>query len=159
MVRNVLEVVYKEVRGLHQAAYILAVFTLGSQLLALVRDRLLAGQFGAGIELDLYYTAFRVPDLLYVLFASTLSVYVLIPFVADRIKGTDSSAARNLLSQIFTLFLIGYTGLAFVLAVLAPWYVQLLFPGFSGHEGELVLLMRVLLLQPLFLGISSLLRR
>ena len=46
MVRNVLEVVYKEVRGLHQAAYILAVFTLGSQLLALVRDRLLAGQFG-----------------------------------------------------------------------------------------------------------------
>ena len=73
MVQKVLHIVYKEIRGLHQAAYILAFFTFGSQLLALVRDRLLAHQFGAGIELDLYYTAFRIPDFLYVLFASTLS--------------------------------------------------------------------------------------
>ena len=47
MVRRVLEAVYREVRGLHQAAYVLAVFTFISQILALVRDRLLAHHFGA----------------------------------------------------------------------------------------------------------------
>ena len=66
MVRGVLNMVYKEVRGLHQAAYVLAFFAFGSQILALVRDRMLAHTFGAGYELDIYYAAFRIPDLLFV---------------------------------------------------------------------------------------------
>ncbi len=157
MVQGVLKVVYKEVRGLHQAAYVLAVFTFGSQLLALIRDRLLAHKFGASSDLDLYYTAFRIPDLLYVLFASTLSVYVLIPFVADRIQGTDSTKARALLSQIFSLFLIGYSALALLIGIFAPYIVLVLFPGFSAQSETLVLMIRILLMQPFLLGISSLL--
>lgn len=157
MVQRVLNVVYKEVRGLHQAAYVLAIFTFGSQILALVRDRLLAHEFGAGAELDLYYTAFRIPDLLYVLFASTLSVYVLIPFVAERVSGIDASRARSLLSQIFSLFLIVYASLALLIALFAPQIVPLFFPGFEGQEETLATLMRILLLQPFLLGISSLL--
>lgn len=157
MVQSVLNIVYREVRGLHQAAYILAVFTFGSQLLALIRDRLLAHQFGAGIELDLYYTAFRIPDVLYVIFASTLSVYVLIPFVAERVGGGKAESARNLLSQIFSLFLIAYSLIALVAILFAPEIVRYLFPGFIDHAETLSTLMRILLLQPLFLGISSLL--
>ncbi len=157
MVQKLFQLVYKEVRGLHQAAYVLALFTLGSQLLALVRDRLLAHQFGAGIELDLYYTAFRIPDFLYVLFASTLSVYVLIPCIAKRMEGDTSRYAQHLLSQIFSLFLIVYVGIASVAIVCAPLIVEQFFPGFVAERDTLVLLMRILLLQPLLLGISSLL--
>lgn len=157
MVQRVLNIVYKEVRGLHQAAYILALFTFGSQLLALIRDRLLAHQFGAGIELDLYYTAFRIPDFLYVLFASTLSVYVLIPFIAKRIDEHSYEDARHLLSQIFSLFLIVYSVCAFVAMVFAPQIVHHFFPGFAGQADTLVMLMRILLVQPLLLGVSSLL--
>lgn len=157
MVDRVFKIMFREVRGLHQAAYVLAILTFGSQILALIRDRLLAHEFGAGIELDLYYTAFRIPDVLYVLFASTLSVYVLIPFVAERINGTDATRARNLLSQIFTLFLVTYSVLALVSVIFAPHIVTYIFPGFSGNEETLVLLMRILLFQPFFLGISSLL--
>ncbi len=156
MVRTVLSAVYTEIRGLHQAAYILAVFTLGSQVLALVRDRLLAHQFGAGIELDLYYTAFRIPDFLYVLFASTLSVYVLIPFVAEYTSREGSGRARALLSQVFTLFLVGYTVLALLVVVCIPYMVTYLFPGFEGNADTLVALIRILMIQPLFLGLSSL---
>lgn len=156
MVARFFEALYKEVKGLHQAAYVLAAFTLGSQVLALVRDRLLAHQFGAGNSLDLYYAAFRVPDLLYVLFASTLSVYVLIPFVAERVSSRDSSKAKLLLSQIFTLFTLSYTILAFLTILIAPYVVPYLFPGFEHETETLILLLRVLLLQPLFLGLSSL---
>ena len=65
MVRWILERIAAPVRGLHQAAYLLAALTLASQLLALLRDRVFAHTFGAGEVLDLYYAAFRVPDLVF----------------------------------------------------------------------------------------------
>lgn len=155
MVRRVFDIVYKEVQGLHQAAYVLGGFAFGSQILALVRDRLLAHEFGAGATLDIYYAAFRIPDLLYVLFASTLSVYVLVPFVARARKEGGSAQAKKLLANVFTLFLIAYSAAALLMLVFAPYILPRLFPGISDQ----VLLLdttQVLLLQPLFLGISSL---
>jgi putative peptidoglycan lipid II flippase len=156
MVTRVINLLYREVRGLHQAAYILALFALASQILALVRDRLLAHQFGAGSELDIYYAAFRVPDILFVLFASVLSVYVLLPFVT-KAREVDEASAQAILSQLFTLFLLMYAVVAAAAFLLAPFVITWLFPGFTpdAHD-ETVVLMRILLLQPFLLGISSL---
>lgn len=156
MVKRVFNFVYQEVRGLHQAAYVLALFAIGSQILAVVRDRLLAHTFGAGTELDLYYAAFRIPDLLFVLFASVLSIYVLLPFVNSYTENKGEAAGKCVLSQVFTLFLFVYVITAGVLAVTAPWYVHFVFPGFVEQSTELVTLLRILLLQPFLLGISSL---
>ncbi|MBY0537915.1 oligosaccharide flippase family protein [Patescibacteria group bacterium] len=157
MVTRVLNLFYREIRGLHQAAYVLALFALASQVLAIVRDRLLASQFGAGTELDIYYAAFRIPDLLFVLFASVLSVYVLLPFVT-RAQTESNQAAQAVLSQMFTLFLLGYVLIAGITFVVAPLLSSYLFPGFSPEaQAEAVMLLRILLLQPLLLGISSLL--
>ena len=130
MVRRVFHFVYREVRGLHQAAYILALFAFGSQLLAIVRDRLLAHTFGAGRELDLYYTAFRIPDLLFVLFSSVLSIYVLLPFVNKAIEQKGTDAGKQLLSQVFTVFLVGYSILAVILSIGAPFILPKLFPDY-----------------------------
>lgn len=157
MVKRVLRFVYSEIRGLHQAAYLLALFAVGSQLLALVRDRLLAHNFGAGNELDLYYTAFRIPDLLFALFASVLSIYVLLPFVAKAKAESGSQAGSNILSQMFTLFAIIYVLVAILIFIFAPYLVKVLFPGFAGDSETLILLLRILMLQPFLLGISSLL--
>lgn len=156
MVKHVFNFVYREVRGLHQAAYVLALFALASQVLAIVRDRLLAHTFGAGGELDLYYAAFRVPDLLFVLFASALSVFVLLPFVVQKTAQESTSEGTRVLSQMFTLFLVVYSMLALLLAVFAPLYVTHLFPGLAASTDTLTTLLRILLLQPLLLGISSL---
>ena len=157
MVTRVLNLFYREIRGLHQAAYILALFALASQILAIVRDRILAHQFGAGSELDVYYAAFRIPDLLFVLFASVLSVYVLLPFVT-KAKTTSDKAAQSVLSQMFSLFLVGYIVIAAVTFLAAPAMASFIFPGFPPEaQREAVMLLRILLLQPLLLGISSLL--
>ncbi len=158
MVQRVINLMVKEVRGLHQAAYLLALFAFASQLLAIVRDRLLAHTFGAGAELDMYYAAFRVPDLLFVLFASALSVYVLLPFVAKATQESGAKEGSAVLSQMFTLFLVGYALLSAVLVATAPWYTPVLYPGLTPDAQALVtVLSQILLLQPLFLGISSLL--
>lgn len=56
------------------AALVIAVFGVASRLLGFVRDRILAGTFGAGDVLDAYYAAFRIPDFLYgLLVAGALS--------------------------------------------------------------------------------------
>jgi putative peptidoglycan lipid II flippase len=157
MVTRVINLFYREVRGLHQAAYVLALFALASQILAVVRDRLLAHQFGAGPELDMYYAAFRIPDLLYVLFASVLSVYVLLPFVS-RARTESEAAGKEILSQMLTFFLLSYGLIALGALVTAPYLVSFLFPGFTlATQVHVVLLMRILLLQPFLLGLSSLL--
>jgi len=81
MIKGILKKLHKEVDGLHDAAYLLAVFALGSHILALLRDRLFAHFFGAGATLDLYYAAFRIPDFIFVSVASMVSLFVLIPFI------------------------------------------------------------------------------
>jgi putative peptidoglycan lipid II flippase len=156
MVRRALSLMYSEIRGLHQAAYLLALFALGSQLLAIVRDRTLAHTFGAGSELDLYYAAFRIPDILFVLFVSVLSVYVLLPFV-DRARAVSGNAAgARVLGQFFTLFLYVYVLAAGVLFVCVPLLIPWLFPGLTTDAATLTLLTRIMLLQPFLLGLSTL---
>src|SRR3989338_7976545 len=81
MVKNILNFLNREITGLHQAAYLLGFFAICSQVLALFRDRMLASQFGAGDTLDLYYSAFRIPDILFATVASIVSISVLIPFL------------------------------------------------------------------------------
>ena len=51
-----------ETKSISSASLILAASYLFSAVLGLLRDRLLAGTFGAGSELDVYYTAFVIPD-------------------------------------------------------------------------------------------------
>jgi len=155
MVRRALTFMYSEIRGLHQAAFLLALFAFGSQLLAIVRDRTLAHTFGAGVELDIYYAAFRIPDVLFVIFVSALSVYVLLPFIERAREGRGESAAGHILSQCFTLFTFAYSGVIVLLVVTAPFLVDWLFPGLAAHHDELVTILRILLLQPLLLGIST----
>jgi putative peptidoglycan lipid II flippase len=143
------------VRGLHQAAYLLAALTLASQALALLRDRTFAHSFGAGEVLDLYYAAFRVPDLVFALVSSLVSAYVLIP----RITGMDREATRRLLSESAT-FLFGIGGvICVILAFLMPQFLSFLYPNFaaSPYHAEFVLLARILLLQPILLGLSGIL--
>jgi peptidoglycan biosynthesis protein MviN/MurJ (putative lipid II flippase) len=51
--------------SINSAALVIAAAGILSRMLGLVRDRILAAKFGAGDALDVYYAAFRVPDLIY----------------------------------------------------------------------------------------------
>lgn len=142
------------VRGLHQAAYVIAGFALGSQLLALVRDRLLAAQFGAGHTLDLYYTAFRIPDFLFATVASLLSLYALLP-VLSRLEQSHPVKLLAFLRGALLVFFVAMGAVALVLFAFVPTLVHLIAPGIT--DPALVPLVRILLLQPIFLGASNIL--
>ncbi len=158
MVKRFLSFLNSEISGLHQAAYLLGFFAICSQVLALFRDRILASHFGAGNTLDLYYSAFRIPDILFVTVASIVSVSVLIPFLMERSE-KGKHEAKEFIDTVFSfffLFMIAVGALAFATA---PYFLAKLFPGFAKGSsfGDLVTLTRILLLSPAFLGFSNLL--
>ena len=159
MVRKIINTFASPVLGLHQAAYLLAGLTLASQLLSLLRDRIFAHIFGAGEVLDLYYAAFKIPDLVFTLVVSLVSAYVLIPRITDLFTENKKEQVRELLSQMTGFLLITGGIICLIVALFAPSILFFLFPTFlnSVHASEFVFLTRLLLLQPILLGLSSIL--
>ncbi len=151
--RKLVQLITKEISGLHEAAYLLGFSALFSQVLALVRDRLFASQFGAGAVLDVYYASFRVPDLVFAIVSSMVSVSVLAPFLAKKMAENDGET-RKFLNSIFTLFSLSITLICGLLYILMPMIASYAFKGLE--DGNLfVSLTRILLLSPIFLGISN----
>jgi putative peptidoglycan lipid II flippase len=147
----------RETRGMHQAAYILAAFALASQFIGLFRDRILAFEFGAGHTLDLYYAAFRVPDLLFATVASLFSIYALLP-ILSRLEEEQEGLMMSFLRNTLWVFFAGMSFISLILYALAPVLAPLIAPGLAttaASSASLILLMRILLLQPILLGASN----
>jgi putative peptidoglycan lipid II flippase len=155
MVRRFLNKLSTPIRGLHQAAYVLAGLTLASSALALLRDRTFAHTFGAGPILDIYYAAFKVPDLVFALVSSLVSAYILIP----RITGASKEDAGEFLSESLTFLAIGGGIICLVLGIFAPHLLFAIYPAYanSPYRAGFILLARLLLIQPILLGISGVL--
>ncbi len=153
--RYALRFLSSEVRGLQAAASVLAMSALLSSLLALVRDRLLAHEFGASTALDIYYAAFRVPDLIFVATGALVSVYMIIPELARR----SDESQRDYIDTIVAGFSVLAVIVCSIAILLAPMIVQMLFPQLvaNGHEDIVVAMTRIMMLQPILLGLSNIL--
>lgn len=158
MPKKFFALINKEFNGLHEAALLLGLSAFLSQLLALLRDHLLAGTFGASTTLDVYYAAFRIPDLVYATIASFVSVTVLIPFLIGKLEQHDKIGAKRLMDSVFTVFCVAMVIVSALLYWLMPWLAKMTAPGFSPEaQAQLVSFSRILLWSPFFLGISNLL--
>jgi len=158
MVSALIKIISQKTNGVKQAAFFIGFFVLLSQILALVRDRLLAYYIGPGEALDVYYAAFRIPDILFVTVASLISVASVVPHFTERhLKDGNDGAAKKLLDSLFTFFVffLGFSGI--VLYIFMPQIVGIIVPGFSEEQIiKTISLSRVMLLSPLLLGISNL---
>jgi len=153
MVKRIFELLNKEIRGLHEAAYLLAFFSFLSQILALVRDRLFAHMFGAGHALDTYYAAFKIPDLIFACIASIVSISVLVPFLVERF-GKSHQEEKQFINSIFSIFAAIIIMVSLVVFIFTPELLRYIYPTFGSYD-ELIVLTRILLLQPIFLGVSN----
>ena len=103
MVKRTIQTITSKISGLGEAAFWLSLFGLFSQILALFRDRLLAHNFGAGEELDIYYAAFKIPDLAFVTVASLVSISALVPLFAKK-ETEGERHLKDATDSIFTVF-------------------------------------------------------
>lgn len=136
---------------------LLAASQLVSRALGVWRDHLFAQAFGTtgeGIfQLDLYYAAFRLPDLVYslLIFGALSAAFVpLITELKDRER--ENQFASNVLNVLF----IAVLALSVIIFVLAEPLTRLITPGFGPEQITLTAeLLRIQLLAPLFFTLSA----
>ncbi len=141
-------------RFLPQGAILLSILTFTAYAMGLVRDRLFARTYGAGVELDAYNAAFVLPELaLDVLVASGLTA----PFVPvfTSLARSAADAVPRFAQTVLTLAVMVMSASSLLLLILAPATVRLVAPGFDESSQALYLdLYRLMLLTPIIFGAS-----
>ncbi|MBK9704225.1 MAG: murein biosynthesis integral membrane protein MurJ [Betaproteobacteria bacterium] len=133
--------------------------TLLSRVTGLVRESLKATAFGAGVQMDAFEAAFRLPNILRRLFAEGAFSQAFVPIFAEYRRQRGETETRDLVSRVGTL-------LAFVLLLVtaigvlaAPWLVYALAAGFARTPGKVELtaqMIRIVFPYLLFVSLVSL---
>lgn len=136
---------------------LLAIFSLASVLLGIVRDRLLAVYVGVGPTLDVYNAAFRLPDLAYGVFLAFITAGTVVPFLTKENKDGKLIEAEKRFTSLLFFFSLLMTIIIIMVIMTISFYAKLIVPGFSPEQvQEFIFATRILMFQPLLLGISSL---
>lgn len=138
-----------------KGAFIIAIFYIINGAMALLRNGLLAGKFGAERNLDIYYAAFRIPDFLYaILIAGALSA-ALIPLFVEKLN-ISKEKAWEFSSKVLSVFALILLAGAIITIIFAPFLAKLIAPGFSlTHQKMVANLTRIMMIQPILLGLSN----
>lgn len=123
-------------RGLLQSTSVVSGMTLVSRVLGLVRDVVLARFFGAGIVMDAFIVANRIPNMLRRFFAEGAFSQGFVPVMARYREQHDHAEARGLVDAVagtlgLVLFVITLVGV-----IAAPLLVLVVAPGFVGENGR-----------------------
>jgi len=149
-----------KVNSITAAALLVAFSSIVSRFLGIFRDRILAGQFGAGDTLDIYYAAFRIPDLIFnLLILGALSagfVPVFSSLINHKFEFKSNKQAWELASNILNIIAVNLIIIAGLGIIFSPFIIKLITPGFSSEKLNLAdSLTRIMFLSPIFLGISA----
>src|SRR5512142_2500741 len=102
------------------AALVISVAGVLSRVLGLIRDRILASHFGAGDTLDVYYAAFRVPDLIYNLLILGALSAAFIPIFTSLVAKDEQDEAWELVNVFLTTAILFLLIVAGIFAIFAP---------------------------------------
>jgi putative peptidoglycan lipid II flippase len=143
-------------RVLANASLILTIAALASRLLGWIRLLVIGSQFGATSQLDAYFAAFRIPDAIFQLVVAGALSAALIPVFSSYRAREDEREAWRLASSVINLVLVALAVFSAIMAILAPWVVPIIAPGFDGPTTALtVRLTRLMLLSPVFVGMGA----
>ena len=143
-------------RTIAKAGLIVTAAFFLSRVLGWVRLVVITNVFGARADLDAYFAAFRVPDLLFQLVAAGALSSALIPILAGLFARDEEARAWRVVSTVMNVLMVGLLGLSVAVAVFAPQIVPLVTPGFDVVNTELtVRLTRIMLLSPVLLALGA----
>ncbi|HLB57232.1 MAG TPA: lipid II flippase MurJ, partial [Gammaproteobacteria bacterium] len=121
----------------------------------MVRNQLLAYEYGASNVTDAYYAAFRLPDLVSnTLFVGALSVAFIPVFVEFLSQGDETLEHKHwdVANSMLNILLIGISVLIIALMIFAPSVMRVMTPGFDAPTLALsVSLTRFMLIGVFFL--------
>jgi len=125
-----------------------------SRLLGLVREIVLARQFGTSEAFSAYVSAFRIPDLLFLVVMAGAFGSAFIPVFSGFLGDGEDESAWNLASVILNVSGVLVMVTAAVAWIFAPELVRYVVAPEASKAAQQITLdcMRILLLSPVFLG-------
>jgi putative peptidoglycan lipid II flippase len=133
--------------------------TLLSRVSGLLRETLKATIFGAGVQMDAFEAAFRLPNLLRRLFGEGAFSQAFVPILAEYRRKRGLDATRQLVGNVSTLLAVVLIALSIAGSLAAPWLVYLLAGGFAKTPGKVELtadMIRIVFPYILFVSLVSL---
>ena len=138
-------------------AILITGFSFLSKIFALLRERLIAHNFGASQISDIYYAAFRLPDLIFNTLVLGALTSAFIP-VFQKVWHKDRDKALILANSVLNFFLLIMAILVVLAFVFAPQLMKILTPGFLPWQlAQVTYLTRIMLLAVFFFVASNLL--
>ena len=145
--------------NLLRALSTVSAMTLLSRITGLIRESLKAVAFGAGLQMDAFEAAFRLPNILRRLFAEGAFSQAFVPILAEYKRQRGDDATRELFGKVGALLAVVLLGLSALGVLAAPWLVYLLAGGFARTPGKVALtaeLIRIMFPYALFISLISL---
>ncbi len=127
-----------------------------ARALGWLRVVVISTTFGAGPELDAFYAAFRLPDLVFNLVQTGALTAALVPPIAALVATGRTQRAWHVASSISVLVAVASALFGVVLLVWAPQLVSVLAPGFGPARSALTVeLVRIMAIGPLLLSLGA----
>ncbi len=114
-------------------------WTLGSRVLGLVRDIVLANSVGASVGADAFFVAFKIPNFLRRLFGEGAFAQAFVPVFSETREKDSEASVKLLIDQVAGRFGLILLAISILGMLLAPWIAMLFAPGFSNDPGKLAL--------------------
>src|SRR5215217_4938000 len=140
--------------SLVRSAGIIAGAFIVSRLLGLAREIVLARQFGTSEEFSAYVSAFRIPDLLFLVVMAGAFGSAFIPVFSGFLGNGEDEAAWKLASVILNISGVLVLIMSAIVWVYASQLVRYVVAPEASSAAQLITVdcMRVLILSPVFLG-------
>jgi len=151
LVKKSLNALTNRQTSIFQAAFFIIATTVLSDILGILKYRLLVAIFSASSDLGVFLAAFRVPDLLFQVVIAGAVSSAFIPIFSEYVLKEKKNEAFALSSSLITVLILIFTLLSVVIIFFAYPIAKLVAPGFS--EDELLLmanLMRIIQLSQIF---------
>ena len=151
----------KKISKLSKAAFLIAVSFGINKILAILRQLIIARQFGLTAELDVFNVANNIPDLLYALISGGALAVAIIPVMTEVMNRENRGAAWRVFSQVANLAFVATAALSALAAIFAWPLVQHalgIAPGLTLVQQTLVVeLLRLNLIGTLIFSMAGLL--
>jgi len=147
-IQKSLQLLLKRQTNIISAAFVIMATIIFSQLLGLVRQRLLVSIFGPSNTLGVYFASTKLPDFLFQLIIAGALSSAFIPVFSDFLKEGKDAEGHKMASVFISISVFIFLILSGVLFILAPTFLKVLNPGkgFSPQDMDLMVsLMRIIL--------------
>ncbi len=135
---------------------LLAISSMISRLIWVYRDHLLSVTFWASADLDVYYAAFRVPDLIYALLIMASVSTVFLPIFQKYKENNEMWKAWDFTSAVFNTIGITLLILSGWIILIIPFIVPFYVSWFNPAQQEItVTLIRIMMISPFIFFLSS----